>query len=128
MTYLIEECPVACQRARRNGSRYYDAQTELKDRWRWILKTQHKGELYAGVALAIHIVFYMPIPASLSAKQKLALDGCWHIKKPDRDNLEKLLYDVCTGVVVKDDCIFAVGSSKKVYSTRPRIEFSVEKL
>ncbi len=128
MTYLIDECPVAWMRARRNGKRYYDAQTELKDRWRWILKTQHKGELYGDVALRIDTVFYMPIPASYSAKQRLALDGTYHKKKPDIDNMLKLLADVCTGVIVEDDCVFAESTTKKIYSSRPRIEFSVEKL
>lgn len=40
-----------------------------------------------------HVVFVLAVPASWSAKEKLAQEGMPHTSRPDRDNLEKALLD-----------------------------------
>lgn len=128
MIYIINEPPQACQRARHGQGRTYDPQKTLKERWRWILKAQHKGPLLSGKPLELDITFYMPIPKSLSKKKQDALLGQAHSKKPDWDNTGKLLSDVCTGVIVEDDNLFSDVRVRKRYSYSPRIEFTIKEV
>ena len=46
-------------------------------------------------------------------------------KKPDIDNVAKLVMDSCTGVAYEDDRQVVELVCKKYYSTRPRIEFEL---
>lgn len=73
-----------------------------------------------GISLRADFVFYMPIPTSLSEKRRRELDGRPHIKKPDKDNLEKFAMDALTGICWSDDRQVSAGSTEKIYSTDPR--------
>lgn len=128
MIYIINEPPQACQRARNGQGRTYDPQKTLKERWRWILKAQHKGPLLSGKPLELDITFYMPIPKSLSKKKQDALVGQPHCKKPDFDNLAKLVSDVCMGVIIEDDGVFSDSTQRKRYSYTPRVEFTIKEV
>lgn len=37
----------------------------------------------------------------------------WHIKKPDRDNLDKAVLDALTGIFWHDDCQVCSGTIEK---------------
>lgn len=69
----------------------------------------------------IRFLFYMPIPKSLSKKDRaLAESGILrHTKKPDVDNLIKLYLDTLKGSVLNDDNCVAITSAVKLYSKRP---------
>lgn len=47
-----------------------------------------------------HIIFYMPMPKSWSAKKKKSMDGKPHKQKSDLDNLVKALFDA----LFENDC------------------------
>lgn len=53
--------------------------------------------------IRVRLHFWMPIPSSLSQKKKQAIKGTFHSKKPDLDNLVKLVTDALNGVAWKDD-------------------------
>lgn len=44
-----------------------------------------------------------------------------HVKKPDKDNIEKLILDAMSEVVFLDDCQINFGTSAKIYSHREGI-------
>ena len=75
--------------------------------------------LYTTQPLHVDIVFYMQRPKASKYKNLK-----WHTTRPDCDNMEKPLLDICKSIVFKDDSIVCSVSKKKVYSELPRTEFS----
>lgn len=71
--------------------------------------------------------FFLPIPKSISIKNKKKMnDGnIYHTKKPDLDNLSKLVLDAMNGIVYKDDSQVWSICMNKWYSDQPRIEVTV---
>lgn len=49
-----------------------------------------------------------------------------HIKKPDKDNIEKALLDSMEGIVFKNDCLVWDSHTKKLYVEHPMIEIIVQ--
>jgi len=52
----------------------------------------------------------------------------WHAKKPDRDNLDKLVLDALSGIFWRDDKQICDGRIVKQYSERPRTEIGIKVL
>jgi Holliday junction resolvase RusA-like endonuclease len=72
------------------------------------------------------MTFHMPIPKSLSQKKQKELIGKPHIKKPDRDNLEKFYMDCANGVIWADDALnYRSELVEKIYSDNPRTEMEI---
>lgn len=68
--------------------------------------------------------FYIPRPKShyLSRKYGYVLKKqapLYHTQKPDLDNLEKLVYDRCNGIVYKDDSQIVRHMVEKVWCHNP---------
>lgn len=83
--------------------------------------------------LRVDITFWMPRPKNHygSGKNASVLKpnaSVWHDKKPDKDNLEKMVLDSMKGVFWKDDNQIAAGISFKVYSEMPRTTVKIYKL
>lgn len=85
-------------------------------------------------ALKVDVVFHMPRPKSHygtgrnASVLKPAAPTICHTKKPDIDNLRKLLMDALTGILWKDDCIICQGEPIKRYSANPRTEIYIKVL
>ena len=77
-------------------------------------------------AIKTTVIFYMPIPKSTSKKRYKTILGEPHIKKPDKDNLEKLLNDAGNGIIWKDDAQIWHSDIKKVYSNETKIYLEIE--
>lgn len=86
----------------------------------------------------IHLTldFILPIPKSAprSLRERVDREGMFgaygvpHTKRPDLDNLEKLVKDACNGVFWKDDSqVFAVVK-RKIYGTIPRTIVEIEEI
>ena len=71
--------------------------------------------------LAVDLKFYMPRPKSLPKKD---WEG-YHWKKPDLDNMEKILWDSLNDIVWNDDSQIAYISASKRYSDEPGIKMTV---
>lgn len=69
----------------------------------------------------IHIICYMPVPASWSEKKKQKMIGEPHLQKPDCDNLLKAFQDCLTD----DDSKIYDARCEKYWSAIPRIEVVV---
>lgn len=112
--------------SRKSGSTYTDAQTASYEN----LVALAAREAMAGAPpitgpVSLAVVGYFLIPASLSAKKRTALQGAWHSKKPDADNLLKAVLDGCNGVLFVDDAQVCRLHVSKVYDERPRVEIVV---
>lgn len=79
-------------------------------------------------ALRVTISFFMPIPKSTSKKDRqLMIDGdIQHIKKPDVDNMAKLVCDSLNEVAWVDDSQIVRMVASKHYSDYPRTEIEIE--
>ena len=77
--------------------------------------------------VSLAIVFYMPIPKGTSKKQIQAIleQNTVHIKKPDLDNLIKLVQDALNEVAwIDDGCVFNVNAAK-CYGLEPKTCISI---
>ena len=124
MTFNIIPKPTPRPRIARRGNKsiaYYPKEYQIyKDHLKMlaelICKTKYKGPL------KMEVIFYMPIPSSLSKKKKDELRGVWHIKKPDCDNLAKGVKDALEGIAYDNDSQVCELMIRKIYSTEPKIE------
>lgn len=66
---------------------------------------------------AMTITFYMPMPKSWSRVKRAEMNGKPHQVRPDKDNLEKGLFDI-----LKEDSHIWHTNSKKVWSYKAGIE------
>lgn len=98
----------------------YDNQSKLKEGIKWQIKSQFREEPLT-VPLALDLIFFMPIPQSLSGikKRQMANGVVAHTKKPDLDNLQKFVLDCLNGLVFKDDAQISEIRAKKIYSNKP---------
>ena len=71
---------------------------------------------------------YLPIPKSMKPEEKVLAEMGYirPISKPDWDNLGKTYSDMIQKTLLFDDSLIIEGSSKKFYSTKPRIEIRIE--
>ena len=90
-----------------------------------VIHSEWRSSPIAG-PVELHIVFHMPIPCSWSKRKQERSVGLPHITKPDKDNLDKFLFDCMSGIVYADDKQIWNGSSKKIYSTNPRTTVQVQ--
>jgi Holliday junction resolvase RusA-like endonuclease len=70
--------------------------------------------------IAIELEFHMPIPQSMSKKQRLLFPNKPHIRKPDVDNLTKQTLDILTGIVYEDDAGIYYLKAQKLYGDEPK--------
>ena len=72
--------------------------------------------------LDLRVIAYYPIPSSKSKKQqRLMEDGTIRpTKKPDTDNVLKVIADSLNQVAYKDDAQVVDASVRKFYSRKPR--------
>lgn len=75
---------------------------------------QSGGEKLHG-AIGASFVSHFPIPKSESKKKRAEMDGEWYTKKPDCDNIEKIILDALNGIAYDDDSQVAKQSSEKIY-------------
>lgn len=80
----------------------------------------------AGLKIALSVVFRLCPPRSLSDKKKKALYSSGHNKKPDLDNLIKMILDRMSGIFYKDDNVIHEINARKEYAEVSGIEITLE--
>ena len=80
--------------------------------------------------LCVDLVFFLPRPKGHygSGRNEGILKSSsphWHTKRPDIDNLRKLVMDALTGVFWLDDSIVCQGRTEKIYDEKPRTEIFI---
>ena len=113
---------MAQPRARVTRFGTYDPAKDKKN-WYRIQLSEQVDEIIEG-PIALEVFFFLPIPKSTTKKKRNAmlLEDLRHTKKPDIDNYIKLILDVMTGIVYKDDSQIWRIDAKKMYSDDPRTE------
>ena len=134
LTITITGPPIAKKRPRfaRRGKfvQTYNPQETEEGRWLWEAKQHfpHGFEPHTG-PIIVSMAFFMPVPKSISKKQRKAmLDAFFpHTKKPDLDNLVKFAKDALNGTAWADDSQVYDLRAYKCYDELPRTEITLEK-
>ena len=89
--------------------------------------TKQQGWVYTYLPIHVEIIAYMGIPKSKSKKWRTAAI-CGRerpTKKPDVDNLFKLVTDALSGILYNDDKQIVSCRVQKWYSEEPRTEVKI---
>lgn len=80
-----------------------------------------------GTPLDYRLKAYFPIPKSASKKKKEEMKSgiLRPTKKPDNDNIEKVISDALNGVAFHDDAQIVDNQTRKFYSEEPRVEVTI---
>ncbi len=93
-------------------------------------QAQCNGYMFSGdAALGMRITAYKPIPKSTSKKRRaMMLDGIIRpTKKPDWDNIGKIVCDALNKIAFCDDTQIIDGGVTKYYSEQPRVVVEIWK-
>lgn len=87
-----------------------------------------EGKYYAECPLKMSVVAFFEPPKSVSKKKKqMMLDGLiLPTKKPDVDNIIKVILDGLNGIAFHDDVQVVELTVNKKYSERPRTEICID--
>lgn len=80
---------------------------------------------YTGL-VKIHIKAYFKPNKSVSKKQYNLLIGTEFLKKPDSDNIAKIICDSLNGLAYKDDSQVALLNIEKYYGEEEKVEVQLE--
>lgn len=80
---------------------------------------------YTGLVKMSIIAHFKP-NKGISKKQHDLLIGQAHLKRPDLDNLIKIICDALNGIAYKDDNQVAIIIAEKVYSDEEKVEVIIE--
>lgn len=83
---------------------------------------------YYDSAIQVKITFFMPIPKSVSKKQRAFMES-GEVKctvKKDIDNLAKAVLDGCLGVAYEDDSLITKLTAIKRYATDNNVGIAME--
>lgn len=80
--------------------------------------------------LDVRIFAFYGIPKSVSKKKRqMMIDGDIRpIKKPDFDNIAKIICDSLNGIAYRDDAMVVDGMFRKYYSEQPRVEVTIREV
>ena len=112
-----------------NGHTYTPQETKdyeqlVHDTWLWQEKETYHG------SVGVHIRAYFGVPQSYSKSVKLAMVSGDRrpLKKPDIDNIIKIVLDGLNGAAYDDDKQVVALSTIKMYSVEPRVEIEVKEI
>lgn len=87
-----------------------------------------KCKKFENTPLKIKITAYYKPPESISEKKKKELMGAWRDKKPDIDNIAKIVCDALNGVAYKDDNQIALMLVAKLYGEEDKLTVEIDEL
>ena len=134
ISFTIPGKPKALKRHRvsRSGGMYDPSSKEKKEIWLQIAKYRPKLPLAGDIYLKAQ--FYMPRPNNHYRTGKYAhllkdsyKDVIYHSRKPDLDNLVKMIADIIQPQMICDDSQICILQAEKLYGTA-RTEITIEEI
>ena len=74
-----------------------------------------------GAAVMAEIIAWFPIPKGTPKGRRDALEGAYHLKRPDCDNIAKAVLDSLNGYAYKDDSAVQLRIEKRYTNGAPRV-------
>lgn len=95
-----------------------------------ILEYQNAGGKMLEGMIAMTVMAYYPIPKSASkkARSQMVSGAVRPTKKPDTDNVLKIVADALNGIAYKDDSQIVTSHIEKWYSDEPRMDVIIEEV
>lgn len=129
---LGEPVPFARTRINKTGhlftpAKQRNAAAALKIEAQHAMLRANYGRAVFDEPLRMDVVAEFPVPASWSKrKQVAALAGETRpTRRPDIDNIYKLIADACNGVIFRDDALIVEASLAKRYGAQPKVIITV---
>ena len=89
-------------------------------------ETQSGVSFPGGTPILASLCAYFPIPKSYSKQKKAALEGSFHLSRPDADNIAKSVLDALNGLAYPDDSAVQLQVVHKIYTNAaPRVELTL---
>ena len=130
VTFTVPGIPVGKGRPRftKDGHAHTPQKTrDYEDKVVQCWKCQSGKGFAAGIPLIAHFMAYFPVPKSASKAKKAAMEGTFHTKKPDSDNVCKAILDALNQHAYPDDSAAQIGGCYKIYTNgAPRVEVTIE--
>lgn len=98
---------------------------------KWCFTQASEGKMFSEDAmLDVRITAFYEIPKSTSKKKRTEMleHKIRPTKKPDFDNIGKIICDSLNKVAYHDDAAVVDGLVRKFYSEQPRVEVQIKKL
>lgn len=131
--FVVYGEPVGKARPRfaKSGHAYTPAKTRVYEaivKGEASIAMRWKKPLTGAISLSVRAFFPIPKYFTRQIRQKALSGELYHQKKPDWDNVGKIISDALNGVVYADDAIVARAEVVKLYSDNPRVEICVKQL
>ena len=131
MKFIVHGEPMGKERPRYwNGHMYTPKKTAEYER---LVKREFEeqvncGAFPTGTPLSVTVDAFYKIPKGATKKQKERMMANLDrpTKKPDFDNIGKIICDSLNGLAYSDDCQIVDASVHKYYSADPRVEVTIE--
>lgn len=113
-----------------NGRAYTDSETRAYEEKivAYYRKAHAAARAPDSAFICVDVVAYFPIPKSATKAQIAGMAGKTILpsRKPDVDNILKVVLDALNGVAYKDDARVYRTSCVKFYSVEPRLEVAIK--
>ena len=130
LNFTIPGKPMGKQRPRvtRAGRAYTPSETvSYENLVKLCFRAAYPEWVPTDAEITMHIFAEFPIPVSWSKKKKqMALDGKIHPRKPDWDNIGKIIGDGLNAVAYTDDAQVYLCTVDKRYSDAPHVGVLIE--
>jgi Holliday junction resolvase RusA-like endonuclease len=126
ISFTIYGKPMGKQRARtlKNGISYTPKETVNYETLVKLTYADTENSIYFDGPVHMHVIAFFPIPKSASKlkRRQMILGEIRPIKKPDWDNIGKIVSDALNGVAYHDDSQITSCLVEKYYSDIPQVE------
>lgn len=89
---------------------------------------QEKERLEGALKMTVEAFFSIPKSTSKKNREKMLKGEIRPTKKPDWDNIGKIVSDALNEIAYKDDCQIVDARVRKWYSDNPRVEVEITEL
>lgn len=130
ISFTVPGTPVGKGRPRftRSGHAYTPEKTAAYENKVVLCWKCQSGQTFApGIPLVARITAYFSVPRSAGKAKKAAMEGKYHMARPDADNICKAILDALNQHAYADDSAVQLGGCYKFYTNgAPRVEVIIE--
>lgn len=125
--FTVPGVPVGKGRPRvtRYGTYTPEKTRAYEEKVRLCWQTQSGKSFPAGIPLLAHITAWFPVPKSVTKRRAAELDGAYHVKRPDCDNIAKAILDALNQYAYPDDSAVQITVEKRYTTAAPRVDVTI---